>query len=63
MSGTLWLTTSENSESERLPGDRGMGAAPARRASAIAKINLTKAIIVFGLEKSGKDSDVLFKGE
>jgi len=47
----VWLKKSDNSESERLPGDRGMGAAPARRASAIAKINLTKAIIVLGLEK------------
>ena len=37
-----------NSEIKYSPGDRGMGAASARRAIAKTKTNLTKAIIVFG---------------
>ena len=41
-----------NSEIKSLPGDRGMGAASAKRAIARAKMNLTKAIMVFGLEES-----------
>jgi len=37
---------------ERSPGDRGMGAATARRAIAMAKTKLTKVIIVSDLEGS-----------